>query len=715
MLAGTFQTYAGQMMSLDNIVRKRTRSAALSVLPILLLSFVVIASISFLARTAYDSNERDAQLLEQRRIENALDNEARYFAENVQREVNLMVATAPERRIDMERLAKHLATEHNSDFVAVYAKSGKLLSVSASRSELTDRRLRASDELIAKRRELRTPFALRRIGMSSTLVDPKAYIAMAAININDTFEVVVTSRLDETTMARIGRNLLLDELRFRDMTPQDVGVAETTGMTLVWNKVSTGAITLASIADIGFLGIIVVCIYGLLVFLHIRRVTRDLESSEAAAQHLAGHDALSGLPNRSLFSRTLNQKLQRVCPVSHGLAVMYIDLDKFKEVNDQFGHTAGDKLIVLVAERLSSLVRGTDLVARFGGDEFAIIYTDVKSVTDCESISTRILEELRQPFMLDGAEVVIGASIGISLAPNNAEDAQTLMRFADVALYRAKNEGRNRYSFFEQQMNEALRLRKVIEDDLRQAIEADQLVLYYQPIVAADTGKTVAVEALVRWMHPTDGLIPPDKFIGIAEERGLISALGDWVLRRACLDSVAWPHLTVSVNVSPVQFRQRDYVKNVGRILAETGMDPTRLELELTEGVVIDDADQAESAMIELRAMGVRLALDDFGVGYSSLIYLRRFAFDKIKIDRSFLESMEATGESAILVHSIVHLGRALGLQVVAEGVETEEQRRFLQAVGCHQLQGYYFARPCPLVEFNNFIAEPADPKSEAA
>jgi diguanylate cyclase (GGDEF)-like protein len=700
-------------MAVDSLGARRTRSAALAVLPILLLSIFVIASISLLSRSAYDANEHEARLLEQRRIENAIEHEARNFAETVQREVALMSNDAPERRVDMEKVSKYLFSEHLVDFVAVYLRDGKRIAVSASRQELVDRRLKAADELIALRKELRTPYAIKRIGTSATLLEPTAYIAMSAINVNDAFEVVVTRRIEAPVMARIGRELMLNNLRFRDDVTRDIKDAEDPTLTLVWDHMPSGAITLDSIANIGHLGMIVVAIYGLLVFLHIRRVTRELAHSEAAAQHLAGHDALSGLPNRSLFSKTLNQKLD-LLSAGNGLAVMYLDLDRFKEVNDQHGHAAGDRLIGMVADRLTKLLRGSDTVARFGGDEFAIIQVGVKAQTDCEALAGRILEVLHQPFDLGDATVHIGCSVGISVAPENTSDSATLMRYADVALYRAKKEGRNRFSFFEQEMNESLRRRQMIEDELRSAIETDQLVLHYQPIVTADGEKTVGVEALVRWLHPTRGIIAPDEFISVAEERGLITALGDWVLRRACLDSRLWPDLTVAVNVSPVQFRHRGFVTTVARILAETGMDPSRLELELTEGVVVDDAEKAEAAMKELRAMGVRLALDDFGVGYSSLIYLRRFAFDKIKIDRSFLESMEATGESAILVHSIVHLGRALGLIVTAEGVELESQRRFLQAVGCHQLQGYLFSKPCPADQLCGQLQQPANREAAA-
>jgi EAL domain-containing protein (putative c-di-GMP-specific phosphodiesterase class I) len=253
-------------------------------------------------------------------------------------------------------------------------------------------------------------------------------------------------------------------------------------------------------------------------------------------------------------------------------------------------------------------------------------------------------------------------------------------------------------------MDETIRMRKTVEDDLRRAITENELVLEYQPLFSSDGEKIVGLEALVRWPHPTKGLISPSEFIAIAEERGLIMPLGEWVLRRACEDCKRWPDIRIAVNVSPIQFRHRNYVETVVRVLEETNFDPTRLELELTEGVVVEDADAAEDAMMELRALGVHLALDDFGTGYSSLIYLRRFAFDKIKIDRSFLESMEATGESAILVHSIVHLGRALGLTVTAEGVETKEQHRFLQALGCHQLQGFLFSKPVPRAEIDRML-----------
>jgi EAL domain-containing protein (putative c-di-GMP-specific phosphodiesterase class I) len=304
-----------------------------------------------------------------------------------------------------------------------------------------------------------------------------------------------------------------------------------------------------------------------------------------------------------------------------------------------------------------------------------------------------------------GVEVAIGCSVGIAVAPRDGTDRETLLRLADTALYEAKNSGRNRFSFFEPQMNRSLLVKRMVEDDLRNAIERDELTLHYQPQVSIDGATIIGVEALVRWPHPVHGMIPPSEFIQIAEERGLIVPLSEWVLRKACLEAKRWKGIRLAVNVSPIQFRHKDFVSNVIRIIEETDFDPAQLELELTEGVLIEDADAAETAMMDIRAHGVGLALDDFGTGYSSLIYLRRFAFDKIKIDRTFLEYMEEAGESAILVHSMAHLGRALGLRVCAEGVETAEQHRFLQAIGCHELQGFLFSKAVPASEIDRLLA----------
>jgi diguanylate cyclase (GGDEF)-like protein len=473
---------------------------------------------------------------------------------------------------------------------------------------------------------------------------------------------------------------------------------------LTWSPERPGDIMRERLIPLTLFGSLVAIALFAFVIGYIRWIARDLASSQEHAQNLLGRDPLSGLPNRLLFGERLDHELTRIDRSGGGLAVMFLDLDRFKDVNDTYGHQAGDELIKLVARRLEELLRASDTLARFGGDEFAVIQTGLRSQKDADALARRILDELTHPFEINGTPVSVGVSIGISIAPDNGIAREDLMRLADTALYQAKSEGRNRFRFFARQMDETIRMRKTVEEDLRQAIDQDGLALHYQPIFSADGQTIVGLEALVRWPHAKQGLISPARFISIAEERGLVIPLGEWVLRRACQDGQRWPGLRVAVNVSPIQFRHRDFVAGVMRVLKETGFEASRLEIELTEGVVVEDADAAEAAMMELRALGVNLALDDFGTGYSSLIYLRRFAFDKIKIDRSFLESMEATGESAILVHSIVHLGRALGLTVTAEGVETKEQHRFLQALGCHQLQGFLFSKPVPPDEIDRLL-----------
>jgi len=438
------------------------------------------------------------------------------------------------------------------------------------------------------------------------------------------------------------------------------------------------------------------------------RVLDGLRSSEAKARQVAGRDVLSGLPNRFLFNELVDAEASRCKRGRHQFALFYLDLDHFKQANDTFGHDVGDKLIVAVTRRLAQVLRACDHFARLGGDEFALIQADVTEPRDCARLAQRILDAMSMPFDIRGQQIFIGVSIGIALCPQNATDRQELMRLADLALYRSKQAGRNRFAFFEAKMGEELRLRQSAEDELRTAIENNELDLLYQPIVSATDGKTICVEALARWQHKTYGLLSADSFIPLAEERGLIVLLGEWALRRACADASRWPGVKVAINVSPIQFRQKDFVASVNRILADTGIEAQRVELELTEGVVIADADLAEHSMIDLRALGVHMVLDDFGTGYSSLIYLRRFAFDKIKIDRSFLESMEFAGESAIIVRSIVDLGRSLGLVVTAEGIETEEQARFLRGIGCDELQGFLFARPMSAAEIGQRLADEA-------
>ena len=350
--------------------------------------------------------------------------------------------------------------------------------------------------------------------------------------------------------------------------------------------------------------------------------------------------------------------------------MLAIDLDHFKDINDTLGHHIGDELIGVVAQRLVHAVRREDLVARLGGDEFAVIMTEVADLEALERFADRLIAVLRAPYSISGHTLVIGASIGIAVIDRNAGDAADIMRRADVALYRAKNEGRSRACIYDADMDADLRERKQLENDLRAAIAEDGLSVAYQPIMNASGEKMAGVEALCRWKHPTRGAVPPAEFIPIAERSELIIPLGEWVLRKACIEAKPWTGLTVAVNVSPLQFRRQDFVEVVERILAETGFDPQRLELELTESTLLGNVDDAEKAMHRLKAHGVRFALDDFGTGYSSLLYLRRFPFDRIKIDRSFVRSIETAADAASIVHAIVSLGRGLGMKVTAEGVE---------------------------------------------
>ena len=444
-----------------------------------------------------------------------------------------------------------------------------------------------------------------------------------------------------------------------------------------------------------------------LVFRHMRRTAATIAAGETRLRHLALHDPLCGLPNRIFFGERLEAMIAKVRQGGPSAAVFYIDLDHFKDVNDTLGHPVGDELIRSVTQRLSRTLRGDDLVARLGGDEFAVITSGGFDHGTLQAIATRMIATICSPYAIANQTIVVGASIGIAVINEHVGAAADVMRHADLALYRAKNEGRNRACIYDSAMDADLLKRKLVENDLRSAIENNGLHLAYQPIVNNSGEVVVGVEALCRWSHPQRGEISPAEFIPIAEHSGLIIALGEQVLRRACLDGKAWPGLTVAVNVSPLQFRRADFVDVVERILAETDFDPARLELEVTESTLLGNVETAELAMFRLKALGVRLALDDFGTGYSSLLYLRRFPFDKLKIDSSFVRSIERAADAAAIVHAVVSLGRGLGMKVTAEGVETAEQQLFLRAAGVHSMQGYRFGRPCAAAEISTRIDTP--------
>jgi diguanylate cyclase (GGDEF)-like protein len=477
----------------------------------------------------------------------------------------------------------------------------------------------------------------------------------------------------------------------------------------IWRPFAPGGEVTASVAPVLLLTL---AFAGLAVFLlakHLGRKTMDLAASEAHAQHLAFHDALTGLPNRAMFETRLDAALARCRRDGSQLALLYLDLDHFKQVNDTLGHPAGDLLIGEVARRLLAQVRPYDTVARIGGDEFAIIVSAPADQAASEAMAGRIVADLGRPFDLTGAQSHVGASIGIALAPADGLDRTELCRKADIALYKAKLGGRSRHARFCPAMDEAIRTREIIDRDLRKAI-ADrdrQLKVHYQPVFSTVTGAMTGVEALLRWDHPEQGMIAPAAFIAFAEESGLIEILGEWVLGTAMRDAGRWPGIRLSVNVSPVQVRNRGFAARVAEMLLETGFDPRRLELEITETALMDGSAETVRTLSHLRARGVGIALDDFGTGYSSLSHIRDIAVDRIKVDRSFVTAID-TGHGAALVQAIVTLAQANGLHLTAEGVETDHQREFLERVGCEEVQGYLLSRPVTADEITaRFRAEP--------
>ncbi|WP_083467717.1 putative bifunctional diguanylate cyclase/phosphodiesterase [Methylobacterium tarhaniae] len=432
--------------------------------------------------------------------------------------------------------------------------------------------------------------------------------------------------------------------------------------------------------------------------------------AERRIAHMAHHDALTGLPNRVLFHQRLAEAVAAGLP----LGLLCLDLDHFKLVNDTLGHPAGDALLREVAERLRACLDADGLVARLGGDEFAILGPGGRDVL--LGLADRIIAALGRPFALDGQDVTIGASVGIALAPEHGDDPDGLLRKADTALYAAKADGRRTRRLFEPAMDAALQSRRALERDLRAAIAAEALEVHYQPLVATGSLAVTGCEALLRWRHPDRGFVSPGAFIPVAEETGLIAPLGEWVLRRACREAAGWPGgVRVAVNLSPAQFRTPDLVGTVARALAESGLDPARLELEITEQVMLEESTANVAVLHRLRGLGVRIAIDDFGTGYASLSYLQAFPFDKIKIDRSFTAAVGREATAVAIVQAVIGLGASLGITTLAEGVETEAQLAFLRRSGCGEVQGFLFSRPVPADELRGLLAASAVPWAAAA
>ncbi len=431
----------------------------------------------------------------------------------------------------------------------------------------------------------------------------------------------------------------------------------------------------------------------------------ERQAVEARLAHAARHDQLTGLPNRLLFGERLETAVSKT-DKSSSVAVLSLNLDRFKFVNDTLGHAAGDLVLQQAGERIRVVVRGCDFVARLAGDEFAIIQDAGTQPHDATILGRRITEALSAPFDVDGHKVVISTSIGIALGENAQLDPAILLKCADLALYRAKSEGGGNVCFFEAGMEGRMLLRRSLETDLRGALAGNQLQVFYQPLVRAGGGIS-GFEALLRWRHPSRGLVSPGLFVPIAEEMGIIASLGEWVLRQACRDAASWSdELSVAVNLSPLQFKGDTLLEQTERALAESNLPSHRLELEITESVMLQDDEKVLETLHALRRLGVRISMDDFGTGYSSLSYLRKFPFDKIKIDQSFIRGLPEQDDCVAIVRAIIGLGRSLGMTVNAEGVETPEQHNALQAEGCDELQGFLFSKPQPVSEVENLLQE---------
>lgn len=512
-------------------------------------------------------------------------------------------------------------------------------------------------------------------------------------------------KIDETFMQEVGASLLISDLalsqepaRARGLLSEPFVADDGAAMGyLTWTPRRPGRTLLLFILPLVMLGVLGAGFLTWVMMGRLKRASGELEDREAQSRHQALHDALSGLPNRRSFVERLQEALDTLVQVRNGASVVvaYVDVDRFKDINDTMGHAAGDTLIMAVAERLRLAMAPQDFLSRFGGDEFAVLRHSSDPLAPAELVA-RLRAAFEQNFDIHGQHVRLTASIGLSSAPRDGATPAELMRHADIALYQAKNEGRDRAIAFSADMAAAVERRREIEVDLHAAIEARQLHLHYQPLISSRSGRVTAVEALLRWRHPVRGDVSPGVFVPIAEEAGLMPALGAYVLERAFEDAKAWPDLDVAINLSPVQVRHVDLIELLQSLLVKHRVDPKRIVLEVTEGVLLESSDRNRQVLEAMRALGFKVALDDFGTGYSSLRYLCDFRFDKIKIDRAFVTGINERKRALTIIQSVVTLGRGLGMDIVAEGVETEAEAAVMRLVGVTELQGFHFSRAVP-------------------
>ncbi|MBK5198934.1 MAG: EAL domain-containing protein, partial [Methyloceanibacter sp.] len=520
--------------------------------------------------------------------------------------------------------------------------------------------------------------------------------------------------IDEAFISEIGRSLLLSDLALIPKPAQRDGVVSEPFVGddgipagyLSWTTRRPGQMLLHVILPLVAFGIFGTGVLANTMFKRLKRGSEELARREAQARHEAKHDAMSGLPNRVQMVENIENFLHHHTAErgNRRAVAAYIDIDRFKDINDTLGHEAGDQLIKVVGQRLKARLRPQDFLSRFGGDEFAILGMPVGLGGDA-AIEERIAQAFALPFSIHGQSIRVTASVGLAVAPDNGVTADELMRHADIALYEAKNQGRDRTVLFSAEMAKKVEHRRSIELDLRTALEANQLRLHYQPIISCSTGAIVGVEALLRWRHPVHGEMSPVDFIPIAENAGLLPALGEWVFDQAMKDSKHWPNLEVAVNLSPVQFRHVELSAMLRELVAKHNVEPERFVLEITEGVLLEATNHTNSILEAIRAMGFKTALDDFGTRYSSLAYLCNFKFDKIKIDRSFVSKISRVDTSRTIVESVVKLGRRLGMDIVAEGVETELEAVMMTKFGCTDLQGFYFSRALPADQMTKFLS----------